>query len=154
VHGTDNKRIVSLRINTADLDKVKAIAHRLRVRESALLRFAIKEMLCRLGPLCDDRVQGVELMPLFIELEQQLMRQFGFDRTHLESVINGDLTDPTKRVDPEDIGLMAMGEIPDSYRLQRLRQLCGHQVAPSDFQTAVRDYLYDKYVNRLRDGKK
>lgn len=151
--GVDNKKVVSLRINAADLDKVRTIGRRLRVRDSAVLRFAIKDMLCRLGPLCDEGAGGTDLIPMFIELGHELMRHFELDHARLEQVINSNLADPAKRVDPEDIALFAMGEMPDSYRFLRLREACGRPIAPTDSQAAMRSYLYDKYVNGLPRGE-
>ena len=47
------KRAVSMRVSVADLRKIRCIAQRLDVRESEVLRFAIKTMLNRLSLLTD-----------------------------------------------------------------------------------------------------
>ncbi|WP_200345708.1 hypothetical protein [Halochromatium glycolicum] len=148
----DNKKIVSLRLNVGDLDKVKRVARRLRVRDSAVLRFAIKEMLRRLGPLCDEMAEGVDLMPLFIEMGEGLTSHFELDQARLERVINGNLSDFAKRVDPDDIALISMGEMPTAHTILRLRELCGRPVTATDAPAEVRNYLYDKYINGLPEG--
>lgn len=149
LHDKDNMKIVSLRVNAADLDKVKTISRRLHVRHSTVMRFALKDMLCRLAPLYDRKLEGVDLMPMFIEFGNELVRQFDFDQAGLERVINDGLLDTSKRVDPDDIALLAMGEAPDSYRFLRLRELCGRPIAAKDAHVAVRDYLYEKYIAGL-----
>jgi predicted DNA binding CopG/RHH family protein len=52
------KRAVSLRVSDADLRKVKKLATRLGARDSDVIRFALKTMLTRLAPLCDQNVRG------------------------------------------------------------------------------------------------
>jgi hypothetical protein len=52
------KQAVSIRMNAADVRKVKKLATRLGVRDSDVIRFAVKNMLARLGPLYDGVVHG------------------------------------------------------------------------------------------------
>ena len=44
------KKNVSLRMSQSDIDKVKAVSDRLGVKETDVLRFAVKQMLQKLAP--------------------------------------------------------------------------------------------------------
>ena len=119
----DAKKIVSVRINQSDLDKIRMISQRLRVRESKVLRFAIRSMIAKLGPLHDPHAAGVDLMPVFAELGPELASYFQFDFARLESIINGNNCAASKRVDTHDISLVAVNDMPASYRHKKLCEL-------------------------------
>jgi hypothetical protein len=144
---SDNKKIISVRASQPDLDKVKAISQRLRVRESKLLRFAIKIMLGRLGPLHDIQVNGRDLMPVFADFGEELTRYFELDQARLEEIINGGVSDRNKIVDSDDIALMAMGDMPEAYRYMKLKELSGKAVDRNALSESIREYIADKYVN-------
>ncbi len=61
------KQAVSIRMNGADITKVKKLANRLGVRDSDVIRFAVKSMLMRLGPLYDSAVQVRNLGAAVVE---------------------------------------------------------------------------------------
>src|ERR1700690_2706069 len=61
------KQAISLRVAAPDLRKLKKLAERLGVRDSEVIRFAVKTMLARIAPLCDHSVRGRALLPVFIE---------------------------------------------------------------------------------------
>ena len=61
------KQAVSIRMNGSDVRKVKKLAIRLGVRDSDVIRFAVKSTLAKLGPLYDAEVQGRNLVPVFVE---------------------------------------------------------------------------------------
>src|SRR5579859_372284 len=61
------KQAVSIRMNSTDVRKVKKLAGRLGVRDSDVIRFAVKSMLARLGPLYDPDAHGRNLVPVFVE---------------------------------------------------------------------------------------
>lgn len=145
----DSKKIVSVRVNQSDLEKIRFISQRLRVRESKVLRFAIKVMLNRLGPLHDPKSTGTDLMPIFADLGHELTNYFQFDYTRLESIINGNIDDPVKRVDSEDIALVAVNDMPASYRCMKLRELSNQPIKQSELAESLREYLYEKYAGEL-----
>jgi hypothetical protein len=142
----DSKKIVSVRVNQADLDKVRVISQRLRVRESKVLRFAIKNMLSQLGPLHDPTAKGTDLVPIFADMGQELANYFQFDFARLEGIINGDVDDPAKRVDSEDIALVAVNDMPVAYRCMKLRELSNQPVSQAALAQCLREYLYEKYL--------
>ena len=57
------KQAVSIRMNASDVRKVKKLAGRLGVRDSDVIRFAVKGMLARLGPLYEPEVRGRASIP-------------------------------------------------------------------------------------------
>ena len=146
----DNKKqIVSLRMNGADLRKVKDLAYRLRVRESDILRFAIRSTLRKLAPLHDSAAKGSDLIPVLIEFGPELMRHFELDSLQLEALVNAGISDPEKRIDRADIELLAMAGMQDSYVYMKLKGVGNNvQEPPQDLAVLLRQYLFDKYVNR------
>ena len=133
------KQAVSIRLNAADVRKMKKLALRLGARESDVVRFAIKCMLTRLGPLYDSDVKGRNLVPVFVESGSELLRFFDLDSNRLESIIN-DGVEASKRVERDDIALLALSGAQEPYAALMLNELSS---APS-----VRQYLYEKYVYR------
>lgn len=137
-------------MNGGDVRKVKKLANRLGVRDSDVIRFAVKAMLARLGPLYDPEVRGRNLVPVFVESGVELLRFFELDAPRLEAIINEGV-EAAKRVDRDDIALIALSGGQTPYAALKLRELnCGDHEQSDARQIAVslRQYLYDKYVYR------
>ena len=133
----NRKQAVSIRLGEGDVRNIKRMAQRLGVRDSDIIRFAIKWMLGRVAPLCDDAIRGRNLVPVLVEL----------DAYRLEAVINEN-ADANQRVDRDDIALLTMSGLRDQYLVMRLKDAngAGHEAnAPA---RTLRNYLYDKYVYR------
>jgi hypothetical protein len=145
------KQAVSIRMSSADVRKVKRLAQRLGVHDSDVIRFAVKSMLARLGPLHDSEVRGRNLVPVFVESGSELLRYFELDALRLESIIN-DGTDRERRVDNDDIALIAMSGHQQNYALLKLSALGKAEGEHSGLSQSLRQYLYDKYVYRQHDG--
>lgn len=165
--GRDNrKQAVSIRMNRGDVRNIKRLAERLGARDSDVIRFAIKLMLSRLAPLQDPSVNGRSLVPVFIESGAELMRHFEIDAGRLASIIN-DGVEESRRVEPEDIQLIALSGIQRSYlklRVPTPRRAAGldagrEQIGvngrpvPSNaeldadsVEQSLRQYLFDKYL--------
>jgi hypothetical protein len=112
---SDNrKQAVSIRMSRSDVRQIKRLADRLGVRDSDVVRFAIKSMLARLAPLPDPAVTGYGLVPVFMETGPELMSHFDLDVDRLAGIIN-EGADETRRVDAEDIQLIAMRAVQGSY---------------------------------------
>lgn len=144
------KQAVSIRMNGGDVRKVKKLAQRLGVRDSDVIRFAVKSMLARLGPLYDPEVRGRNLVPVFVESGVELLRFFELDAMRLEAMINEGV-DPTRRVDRDDIELLALTGGQTSYAALKLSELHrgDHESTDaSQLAASLRQYLYDKYVFR------
>src|SRR5277367_1245888 len=118
------KQAVSVRLGESDLRNLKLIARRLGVRDSDIIRFAIKSMLGRISPLCDEAITGRSLVPVLVESGDELIRYFELDSYRLEGIVNKRADDDT-RVDRDDIALLAMSGLRDQYLVMRLKEGSG-----------------------------
>jgi hypothetical protein len=134
-------------MGAADVRKVKKLAARLGVRDSDVIRFAVKSMLARLGPLHDDEVRGRNLVPVFVESGSDLLRYFDLDATRLESIIN-DGASGERQVSSDDIALIAMSGVQENYAMLRLSSLGSPAADEHGLSQSLRSYLYEKYVYR------
>jgi hypothetical protein len=137
-------------MSTTDLGKVKKLAQRLSVRDSDVIRFAIKGMLARLGPLHETGAHGRELVPVFVEAGGDFLRFFDLDAVRLESIINAEAT-LEERVAREDIALLALTGVQEPYaaiKLGELNQADERLLGSRDLAGSLRRYLYEKYVYR------
>ncbi len=141
------KQAVSIRLGESDVRNIKLMAQRLGVRDSDIIRYAIKTMLSRMSPLCDEAIRGRNLVPVLVESGDDLIRYFELDAYRLDGIING-LVDPSARVDRDDIALLAMSGLREQYLVMRMKEGNGtpHD-APANGRS-LRNYLYDKYVYR------
>src|SRR6201994_5130946 len=101
-------------MNATDVRKVKKLATRLGVRDSDVIRFAVKNMLARLGPLYDAEVHGRNLVPVFVESGAELLRFFDIDAAKLEAIINQGV-EIERRADRDDIALLALTGTQEPY---------------------------------------
>ena len=148
------KQAISIRMHAADVRRVKKLAQRLGVRDSDIIRFAVKCTLSRLGPLNDPEVKGRSLVPVFVESGAELLRFFEIDAARLDAIIN-EGADPLRRVEREDVALLAMTGTPEPYAALMLNDLNRDdrpRTKPGELSTAVRQYLYTKYMFRLGGG--
>jgi hypothetical protein len=162
------KQAVSIRMTAADVRNVKRLAKRFGVRDSDIIRFAVKVMLRRLAPLHDPQVRGRSLVPVFVESGNEIFRFFELDAMRLDSIINEGV-DEGSRVEHEDIQLIAMSGIQQSYARLRLssigsqrgngplngRNAAGRADGPAEEEelgNSLRRYLYEKYVYRSNGG--
>src|SRR5437868_5277671 len=154
------KQAVSIRMNAADIRNVKKLAKRLGVRDSDVIRFAVKVMLGRLAPLHDLQVRGKSLVPVFVESGTDIFRHFELDALRLDSIIN-EGADDESRVEHEDIQLIAMSGIQQSYAKLRLSSIGNGKGAAGraersgeeeELGSSLRRYLYEKYVYRNNGG--
>lgn len=149
----NRKQAVSIRLGSGDIRKVKQLAERLGVRDSDVIRFALKWTLNRFAPLCDPEIRGPSLVPMFVETGSELIRHFELDAFRLEAVINEGVTGD-RRVSHDDIALMALAGAQQPYALLRLKQSgAARNSGPSPTSIdSLRQYLYDKYVYASAEG--
>ena len=154
----DRRKVtVSIRMPSADIRRVKQLAERLAVRESDVIRFAVRMMLERLGPLCDREVTGANLVPVFVEYGAELLRFFDLDSARLDAIINGN-TEPERQISREDVALLALTQTQQPYAALRLRELQkddGETTGERKAELAglLRQYLYEKYLYRQSDAR-
>src|ERR1700731_1742537 len=96
------KQAVSIRLGGSDLRNIKRMAQRLGVRDSDIIRFAIKSMLNRNSPLCDEAIRGRNLVPVLVQSGDELIRYFEFDSFRLDRIIN-ERVEEDARVHRDDI---------------------------------------------------
>jgi hypothetical protein len=159
------KQAVSIRLGESDIRHIKRIAKRLGVRDSDIIRFALKATLNRIAPLCDPAIRGRNLVPVLVESGDELIRYFELDAFRLETIINEGV-DQGRQVDRDDIALLAMSGLREEYLAMRIKEGHGKEGhgkdghgkeangASSDAASrarSLRGYLYDKYVYRIAD---
>jgi hypothetical protein len=144
------KQAVSIRLGEGDIRNIKRIAKRLGVRDSDIIRFAIKSTLSRVAPLCDPAIQGRNLVPVLVESGDELIRYFELDAFRLEGIINEHVKEGSQ-VERDDIALLAMSGLREEYLVMRLKD--GKVTSPEGTLPtgSLRRYLYDKYVYRSAD---
>ena len=108
------KQAISLRVSAHDLKLIKQLAQRLDTHESDVIRYAVRSTLARLAPLCDSSVRGGALVPVLLESGFDFFRHFGLDAARLDSIVNKDV-EPERRIQPEDIDLIALNGIQQAY---------------------------------------
>jgi hypothetical protein len=138
-------------MNATDISKVKKLASRLGVRDSDVIRYAVKSALARLGPLYDPAVSGRNLVPVFVESGTELLRFFDIDTARLEAIINNGVSED-HRVDRDDVALLALTGSQELYATLKLNQL-DHRTerrgqSAAELAEALRQYLYAKYLYR------
>jgi hypothetical protein len=172
------KQAVSIRMSASDVRKIKRLAERLGVRDSDVIRFAVKSMLGKLGALHDPVVRGRSLVPVFLDHGYELCHHFELDATRLEGIINKD-ADVASAVDRDDIQLIAMSSTRQPYVRWSVERRpaavdaapglngssgrpengsspepAAHEIARQDegdrSATYLRAYLFEKYL--YRDG--
>src|SRR6185295_10519528 len=109
------KAAISVRIGAADVRNVKAVAKRLGVRDSDVFRYAVKSSLEQLGLLGDPNVHGRHLLPVFVDAGPMLLRFFDLDAARLVEIVNAGVEDPEALVAPEDLTLLSMAGVQQSY---------------------------------------
>jgi hypothetical protein len=135
-------------MNAADVRKVKKVAARLGVRDSDVIRFAVKSMLAKLGPLYDPEVRGRYLVPVFVESGAELLRFFEIDATKLETIINEGVRSD-RCVERDDVALLALTGAQEPYaalKLSELEQTERPRRGAAELLESLRQYLYAKYV--------
>lgn len=147
---------VSVRMGMSDVSKLKAIARRLGVRDSDVFRYAVKNSISELGPLVDPTIQGRHLLPMFVEAGPTLLRYFELDAARLAEIVNSGVHDPQLLVDPQDLNLLSMSGVQESYALVKLSELLDSAATlppeKDGLVNVLREYLYEKYV--FRSGRR
>jgi hypothetical protein len=141
------KQAVSIRLGDSDIRNIKRIAKRLGVRDSDIIRFAIKTTLNRIAPLCDQAIRGRNLVPVLVESGDELIRYFELDAYRLERIIN-EQVEEGRHVERDDIALLAMSGLREEYLLMRIKDGVGASEDTPTPARSLRGYLYDKYVYR------
>ena len=143
----NSKRSVSIRINTSDFGRIKAVSRRLKVRESDVFRFLVKIGLAEISALCRSNASAQELLAAFAVHGAELVSHFNLNARRLDQVINAGSLSSRPPVETDDLELIAMSALPERYLALRLQELVGHPVSPDAALQALQDYLEDKYLS-------
>jgi hypothetical protein len=143
------KRAISIRMSVADVKRIKKLAQRLNVRDSDVIRFAIKAMLSRLMPFYEPETRGRNLVPVLVEAGVEFLRFFDLDTARLDAIINSEV-EPEKRVSREDLALITLAGMQEPYAALKLSELDSDQrvLHAGGVAGSIRQYLYQKYVYR------
>lgn len=140
------KQLVSVRLCHADVERIQALASRLRVRESDVIRFALRLAFNRLAPLLDERARGRDLIPIFLECGPELTYHFDLEPRALEAIVNDGLDDPDRKVESHDIELLAALHLPGYHLPARLKYQPKPETTSQLPSGGLQQYLYEKYV--------
>lgn len=140
------KQLVSVRLCHADVERIQALAARLRVRESDVIRFALRLAFNRLAPLLDEQARGRDLIPIFLECGPELTYHFDLEPRTLEAIVNDGLDDPDRKVESHDIELLAALHLPGYHLPARLKYQPKPETTSQLPSGGLQQYLYDKYV--------
>lgn len=141
------KQLVSVRLNAADLAKIRDIAKNLDARDSEVFRFALRLAFMHLGPLHDPTINGSALISLFLEHGAELIRHFDLDADAINGIVNRDDVESAARVAREDIELLAMLGLPEQYLYAKLNAIgkLDMNETGGGYQ-ALHNYLKQKYL--------
>jgi len=138
----DRKHIVSMRLTSDDRTAIQSIATRLLVREADIYRYAVNQLLTRLESLLDTSCRGIELLPFFLELREELNYNLGFKKTQLYSIINNKVLSPENKVPMEDIELLILPHHSVRNRLAKIHQVTEKNI---DTDAWLKLYFKEKY---------
>lgn len=100
------KQVVSVRLEPSDIRRTKTIAKRLQTSESEVVRFALRQLFKRLGPLHNGAAHGQHLLPLFLEYGTELIEHFNVDATQVEQILNRGVRSVSEAVNLDDVALL------------------------------------------------
>jgi len=147
----NSKRIVSLRMNTSDYGRVKAIARRFRARDSEVLRLLLKVGLDELDSLYRQDVDTPTLAGQVAMHGATLVDHLALSARRLDEALNAGRV-PTERVAVEDLELVVLAAGSPSALAGRLEALTGTPVTAAGALAALRDYLLCKYARLSSDA--
>ena len=146
------KEMMAVRLDPSDRRALRAIAARLGVSDSDLLRYAVKVVLDDFASLVDHSKEGAQLLEAFLQHADEKSRWLGLDRSKLDAILHTDLENERLRVDSEDIELLLRGRTSKGFHAWLLDFFTSHKQPPA-FLLNRAAYLTDKYVEPLRDAE-
>ncbi|MCX7099395.1 MAG: hypothetical protein NTV43_15980 [Methylococcales bacterium] len=128
-----------MRLVNSQIEQVEALASRLYLRESDLYQFAVSFTLNKLDKLTDDRYSGVDLLPLLLEIREDIINNLNISKHLLFKIVN---IPPSNFVEMTDIELLLTPTHLIKPFLQRLGEKLPDNVSP---ENCLKLYLYKKY---------
>jgi len=142
----NSKRSISIRINTSDYGRIKAVSRRLRVRESDVFRFLVKIGLAEIAALCNSNSTSLDLLKVFATHGGPLVSHFKLNARRLDQVINQTARGTDVGIEMKDLELLAMTIFPERFLFYRLQELLGQAIDGSNVMDELKRYLEAKYV--------
>ncbi len=150
---SNRKDVISFRLAATERKKLKDLAERLSVRESDLLRYAIRGVVIQLAPLLEPDIRGKDLLPVFVDHEAELLRYFDLDAARLDAIINANCPEDM-RIEPQDLSLLAMSGMDRRNARVWIKSMIAHEISPrspveegsDELLESLRHYFYQKYV--------
>ncbi len=142
----NSKRSVSIRINTSDYGRIKAIGRRLKVRESDVFRFLLKIGLRETTALSQTKPSFEQLLKMFASHAADLVSHFNLSGRRLEQLLQAGDEGSAPVIAEQDIELLAASILPERYLAMRLHELTGADVPPAAAQKFLQTYLEAKYL--------
>jgi hypothetical protein len=150
---SNKKQCVSVRLKNGDLQKIEQIANRLNVKNSDVIRYAVKAMLKSLMPLHDDEVKGHRLLPMIIDHCCDLSHHFDLDADQLENIINADSTNKDECVQRHDIELLALCGLSPEHIQYKFQEITGQNATTDEIPHLLKEYLINKYEKQKKRSK-
>ncbi len=142
----DNKSCcISVRLSATEQKKIKATVKKLQVRNSDIVRYAIRTTLVRLSAFYNPGFNGVTLLPTMIKYCNELNRHFDMDADKLDKIINAEVSEPGSRVARNDIEMLALCGMPVEIIQQRFKQITDIDLDEKDVYQFMKSYLVEKY---------
>lgn len=135
--------MITLRLENSIRAAVQTMAETFHVREVDIYRFAVSYLLRRMRRLHEDQLTGSDLLPLMLEIREELMSSLSIKKHHLFNLLNGNNTHPDKFVAMSDVELL----LSPPHKLREYLQNSDQVPTSSDddTETQLKNYLFRKY---------
>ena len=144
------KQTVSVRLKQKDLQKIERIAVRLNIKNSDVIRYAIKTTLNDLIAL-NDEARGYWLLPMIIDQCCELSRHFDLDANQLGKIINSDTEDEC--VQHNDIELLTLCGLSPEHIQFKFQEVTGISATIEEIPKMLKEYLINKYEKLQKHNK-
>jgi Arc/MetJ-type ribon-helix-helix transcriptional regulator len=139
------KEMAAVRLDPGDRRKIKALADRLQVNESDVIRYAIKQALDDLAALTDRAKHGSELFPAFIEHGPDKARYLGVDADKLDDILHSQLQSEVQRVPRTEMDMVLTG-MPSQSSVEWYAAVTKGETKPMANHLTPWSYLREKYI--------
>jgi len=141
---SENRQIVSMRIEDSKLEQIQVLAARLYIRESDLYQFAVSYTLNKLTCLMDNRYSGSDLLPLLLDIREDINKNLNINKHLLFKIVN---TPPNKYVDMIDIELL----LTPTHLIKEYLHRLGEKTQDSEnAEACLKLYIFKKYNLALK----
>jgi len=141
----DARRSISVRINTSDYGRLKAIARRLSVRESDVFRHLVRLGITRLMRALDSEAPSRERYRLLVSLAGELGEDFGLTVPDCAALLSTRAS-PRLALDAADVDLIALVATHPLHACAVLSSLVDEPVDESTLVARLGLYLDQKHT--------